>query len=82
MWKEMGHVIRMSQWERSHFFCMKRGGIPPPYPLFLSPFWRARGQARLPNESESIREERVGVFHLRFFQDGDQSFTNQVWQGR
>ena len=58
------------------FFCVKRGGIPPHTPLFDPFFRRARGQARLPIESESIREERVAVFHLRFFQDGDQSFTN------
>ena len=64
------------------FFLREKRGYPPPYPPFFTPFWRARGQARLPIESESIREERVGVFHLRFFQDGDQSFTNQVWQGR
>ena len=45
---------------------MKRGGIPP-IPPFLTPFLGARGQARLPSESESIREEWDGVFHLRFF---------------
>ena len=78
----MGHVIRVNQWERSHFFLREKRGYPPPYPPFLTPFLGARGQARLPSESESIREERVGVFELRFFQDGDQSFTNQVWQGR
>ena len=44
----------------------EKRGYPPPYPLFFHPFERARGQARLPIESESIREERVGVFHLRF----------------
>lgn len=67
MSKEMGHVIRVNQWERSYFFCVKRGGIPPHTPLLTPFFGRARGQARLPIESESIREERVGVFHLRFF---------------
>ena len=44
----------------------EKRGYPTPYPFF-DPFWRARGQARLPNETESIREERVGVFDLRFF---------------
>ena len=49
------------------FFLREKRGYPPPIPPFLAPCWRARGQARLPIESESIREERVGVFHLRFF---------------
>ena len=65
MSKGMGHVIRVSQWERSHFFLREKRGYPP-IPPFFTPFWRARGQARLPIEPESIREERVGVFHLRF----------------
>lgn len=82
MSKEKGHVIRVNQWERSHFFLREKRGYPPPYPPFLTPFWRARGQARLPNQPESIREERLECFICVFFQDGDQSFTNQVWQGR
>ena len=59
MWKEMGHVTRVSQWERSYFFLREKGGIPPHTPFFSPLFERARGQARLPIESESIREERV-----------------------
>lgn len=65
MAKEMGHVTMVSQWERGNFFAPKEG-VSPPHTPFFDPFWRAHGQARLPNETESIREERVGVFDLLF----------------
>lgn len=38
MSKEMGHVIRVSQWERGHFFLREKRGYPPPIPPFFDPF--------------------------------------------